>query len=229
LAVSEAYRVANRREQRALFGRRDRGSRSNPTKSSFSWLGQHWLAVVVIAGIAATCGWAFGRQQQGYVTAAGETTAPKHKTTTDPASHVAVSAENFNLHAPPTEARRDKQLQPPKATPSHVTAEQLVTKLATGTNSERHAALTTALRLEIELPPEILVHAYVNDPSDEVRLLAFTTYVDSISNDVDALRAALQDATNNSSSIVQAEAFRRLNELTSFEAAVASIPAQGAP
>ena len=66
---------------------------------------------------------------------------------------------------------------------ARINAEDLATAFTLGTDSERHAALTKALQYDIELPPDLLINAYVNDPSDDVRLLAFTTYIDSQSDD----------------------------------------------
>jgi hypothetical protein len=109
---------------------------------------------------------------------------------------------------------------------AQIDAEDLATAFTIGTDSERHAALTKALQYDIELPPDLLINAYVNDPSDDVRLLAFTTYIDSVSDDVELVRAALQSATNNTSPIVQAEAYRRLDDLARYESGMAAAAAQ---
>ncbi len=108
---------------------------------------------------------------------------------------------------------------------ARINAEDLATALTFGTDTERLAALTKSLQYDIELPADLLINAYVNDPSDDVRLLAFTTYIDSQS-DVEVIRSALRSAMNNTSPIVQAEAQRQFDELTSYEAAVAAAKLQ---
>jgi hypothetical protein len=108
-----------------------------------------------------------------------------------------------------------------------VDAEVLERTLAEGTESERHGALTQALQAGIELPPELLRQTYGSDPSESVRLLAFTTYVDAVSDDRAEVRAALESGAYNGSSAVQAEAHRRLAELEQYERMLVETPPQG--
>jgi hypothetical protein len=62
-----------------------------------------------------------------------------------------------------------------------------------------------------------------------VRLLAFTAYVDSVSDDRAEARLALESGVYNGSSAVQAEAQRRLAELEQYERVLAGTPPQGLP
>jgi hypothetical protein len=110
-----------------------------------------------------------------------------------------------------------------------VDTEFLERTLAEGTESERQAALTQALQAGIELEPEVLRQTYGSDPSESVRLLAFTTYVDTVSDDRAEVRAALQSGASNGSPAVQAEAQRPLAELEQYERAPAETPPQGLP
>jgi hypothetical protein len=110
------------------------------------------------------------------------------------------------------------------SSPGGLDPELLAASLAGGTDAERLAALTTALEYDVELPAERLIAAYENDASDQVRLLAFTTYVDTLATQVDAARAAMQAATGNTSDVVRMEAARRLDELAAYEAQMSLAP-----
>jgi hypothetical protein len=110
-----------------------------------------------------------------------------------------------------------------------VNVEVLTQTLAQGSESERYAALTRVLEAGIDLPPELLRHTYASDPSERVRLLAFTTYVDSVSDDRAGARAALESGASNDSSVVQTEAQRRLAQLEQFERMLAETPPPGLP
>jgi hypothetical protein len=101
--------------------------------------------------------------------------------------------------------------------------------LTEGTESERYAALTEALAAGINLPPELLWQTYASNLSASVRLLAFTTYVDSMSDDRAEVRAALQSAVYDGDSAVRNEAQRRLGELDQYERMLAEARAQGLP
>jgi hypothetical protein len=98
-----------------------------------------------------------------------------------------------------------------------------------GSESERHTALTRLLEAGIDLPVELLQRTYANDPSEAVRLLAFTTYVDSVSDDRAEVRLALESGVYNDSAALQAEAQRRLTELEQYERVLAATPPQGLP
>jgi hypothetical protein len=103
----------------------------------------------------------------------------------------------------------------------------LTRTLADGTESERYAALTQALQAGIDVPAELLQQTYGSDLSASVRLLALEAYVDSVSDDRDQVRVALQSALYDGSSAVQAEAQRRLSELERYESLLAETSPQG--
>jgi hypothetical protein len=109
-----------------------------------------------------------------------------------------------------------------------VDVEVVTRTLAEGSESERYRALTQLLEAGIELPLELLQWTYASDSSETVRLLAFTAYVDSVSDDRAEARFALESGVYNGSSAVQAEAQRRLAELEQYEHVLAEIP-QGLP
>jgi hypothetical protein len=110
-----------------------------------------------------------------------------------------------------------------------VLAEVLTQTLAEGSESERYAALMRLLEAGVDLPPELLRQTYESNPSERVRLLAFSTYVDSVSDRRTEVRAALQSGLYDGSSAVQAEAQRRLAELERFERVLSETPPQGLP
>lgn len=101
--------------------------------------------------------------------------------------------------------------------------------LRQGSDAERQAALARANEAGVELPPALLRQLFESDPSEAVRLLAFTTYLDAVADDPAALRAALESGAYNHSAAVQQEARRRAGEWAALEEAVAATPAQGAP
>lgn len=101
--------------------------------------------------------------------------------------------------------------------------------LRQGSDAERQAALVRASEAGVELPPALLRQLFESDPSEAVRLLAFTTYLDAVADDPAALRAALESGTYNHSAAVQQEARRRASEWASMEDTVAATPVQGAP
>jgi hypothetical protein len=109
-----------------------------------------------------------------------------------------------------------------------VDVEFLERALAEGTETERYAALSQALEAGIDLPPELLRQTYGNDPSERVRLLAFTTHLDMVSDDRTEVRAVVQSGLYGSPAM-QTEAQRRLSELEQYELALAEAPAQGMP
>jgi hypothetical protein len=128
-----------------------------------------------------------------------------------------------------TVAVSDPSCEPADGGADDVDAERLERTLVEGTESERYAALTHALQAGVDLPPALLRQTYGSDPSESVRLLAFTTYVDSVSDDRTEVRAALQSGLYDSSSAMQAEAQRRLAELEQYERALAAASTQRVP
>lgn len=199
------------------------------TNKSFRWIGEHWLGVVVISTLAAVSGWAVGRQHQDNVSGLEkEQFVDQERSAVAP--HPVANSTEYSAEVTDRTTTEGVELDHGSSeTQAHVSLESFATEFSNGTDGERLAALTQALQYGIEIQPQLLIDAYLNDPSEDVRLLAFTTYVDSVSDEVEVVRAALQSATNNTSPIVQAEADRRLAELTNYEAAVAATIAQDAP
>ena len=197
----------------------------SPTKLSVRWIGEHWVGVIVIATLAAASGWTLGRQQDPGVVDVEDRTSSDLGGSPEPPRLMAQSPDQSGVVSDRTQVEPNAPAHESDEAPARINAEDLATALTRGTDSERHAALTKALQYDIALPPDLLINAYVNDPSDEVRLLAFTTYIDSQS-DVEVIRSALRSAMNNTSPIVQAEAQRQFDELTSYEAAVAAAKQQ---
>jgi hypothetical protein len=107
--------------------------------------------------------------------------------------------------------------------------EALHRNLRQGSDAERRAALVRASAAGVELAPPLLRQLFESDPSEAVRLQAFTAYLDAVVDDPAALRAALESGAYNHSVAVQQEARRRAAELAAMEQAVAATPAQGAP
>jgi hypothetical protein len=191
-------------------------------------MGEHWLGVIVVATVAAASGWTLARQHNPGVAHVEDRTSSDLGGSPDPPGLMAQSPDQSSVVSDRTQVESSATAHESDGALARINAEDLATTLTLGTDSERHAALTKALQYDIELPPDLLVNAYVNDPSDDVRLLAFTTYIDSQS-DVEVIRSALRSAMNNTSQIVQAEAQRQFDELTSYEAAVAATALQELP
>jgi hypothetical protein len=112
--------------------------------------------------------------------------------------------------------------------PSAAEQARLLGALREGAESERHAALVAAQQHGVDVPAELLRRTFESATSDSLRMLAFTSYLDEVSGDGEAVRAVLQSASYNQSAAVQAEARRRLAEFERFESARAAIPAQAA-
>lgn len=107
--------------------------------------------------------------------------------------------------------------------------EALQRNLRQGSDAERQAALVQAREAGVDLPPALLRQLFESDPSDAVRLQAFTSYLDAVADDPATLRAALESGSYNHSAAVQQEARRRAREWAEMEDAVAATPAQGTP
>ena len=179
--------------------------------------------------LAAASGWILGRQHNPNVADVEVSPSSDLGELSDPTRLIAQSPDMEGVVTDRTQVEPNATAQESATALARINAEDLATALALGTDSERHAALTKALQYDIEIPPDLLINAYLNDPSDEVRLLAFMTYIDSASRDVEVVRAALQSATNNTSSIVQTEAYKRLDDLARYENGMAAAAAQGIP
>lgn len=99
--------------------------------------------------------------------------------------------------------------------------------LRSGSEDERADALINAVDQGADIPGQVLEGVMDSDSSDRVRLLAFNTYLDSVSSDTEAINAVLEHALANSSGAVQEEARRRMNDFQELLAAQASTPLQG--
>ncbi len=91
--------------------------------------------------------------------------------------------------------------------------------------TQRLAALTQALQSGVDLPPDVLRDAFEAGPS-ALRSLAFAAYIDTVSSDTAAVRAALLDGTYNDDAAVRADASARLIEFRQLEQAIAATPVQ---
>ena len=109
---------------------------------------------------------------------------------------------------------------------SEAEQEQLRRAMVAGTDAERYDALQQLLSAGFEVPAEQLLAMYTADPSEDIRMLAFTTYVDAVSADPAAVHEALLSGTVNSSAAVQAEARARLVEYARYQEMVAETPQQ---
>ena len=203
--------------------------------SAPGWVWHRWFGVAVLVATAGAAGWALG---------------PRPRDARDPAPADIADARVATLsHAPARREPRAAIPSLPDATgdvyPDKTTAasepsgepadgdsgvvdiDALTRTLADGTESERYAALTQALQAGIDVPAELLQQTYGSDLSESVRLLALEAYVDSVSDDRDQVRLALQSALYDGSSAVQAEAQRRLSELERYESLLAETSPQG--
>jgi hypothetical protein len=204
------------------------GSDKNTQPGATSRQGRRGLAgpvrLVMVAIVAAGFGWIAGRLQTAPVASVAKpewraeptAPAPRHATTRIPAPNLEHRVGAAVL--PAADAGGGTSLD-------GLDSELLVARLASGTDAERLAALNTALEYDVELPAERLIDAYEHDASDDVRLLAFTTYIDTLATQVEVARAAMHSATGNASRAVRAEAGRRLDELTAYEAQLTLAPA----
>jgi hypothetical protein len=197
--------------------------------------GRAWrrrLAVAVLAATSGVAGWALGLHGYG-----GRGPVPAGGVDAPVARALSASSVRWADAAMGSIADGSASVDVENAVPGSISCEpsdadavdvEVVKRTLTeGTESERYAALTEALAAGIDLPPELLWQTYVSDLSASVRLLAFTTYVDSMSDDRAEVRAALQSAGYDGDSAVRNEAQRRLGELDQYERMLAEARAQG--
>jgi len=118
---------------------------------------------------------------------------------------------------------------PDAARPDSADRAHLAGTLGVGTEDDQYESLTQALQLGIELPADLLRQAFETGPSERVRLLAFTTYVDGLTSEVESVREALTSGTFSTSAAVQAEARKRLEEFERYQELIAATPPQGDP
>jgi hypothetical protein len=115
------------------------------------------------------------------------------------------------------------------AEPDSSESDRLVIALSNGTEDDRQAAIRRARDQSIDLPAGLLRQTFETDSSESVRVLAFTTYIDTAMSDAESIREALTSGTFNSSAAVQAEARKRLTEFEIYQELVAATPPQGDP
>ncbi len=166
------------------------------------------LAVALVAGAG---GWMLGRLQ---APAAGPVQATFE---TEPA----IATAGPSKHLAAAGAVADPLVETPGFPPYRQYGtpgpDAVIAALQSGDDAARTAALESALAYDIGLPPEVLADVYEHAGDEELRLLAFTTHIDSLATDVEAARSVMQAATGNTSAGVRAEAERRLGELAAYE------------
>lgn len=119
--------------------------------------------------------------------------------------------------------------EPDATEPDSAEPERLIFALRNGTEDDRQAALMRARELSIDLPAGLLRQTFESDSAESVRVIAFTTYLDTATSDTESIREALTSGTFNSSAAVQAEARSRLAEFESYQELIAATPPQGDP
>jgi hypothetical protein len=198
---------------------------------------RHWLGVVALSVASGAAGWALkqpGHDSRVPAPAAiadarvANVTRPSISRVPDAAIRSTVPDVAYQAAIDSAVVDIESSCEPADEDVGVVDATLLERTVAEGTESERQAALTRALQAGIDLPRELLRVTYGSDPSESVRLLAFTTYVDAVSDNRVEVRAALESGAYNDSPAVQAEAQRRLAELDSYERALAETPPQAA-
>jgi hypothetical protein len=210
--------------------------------TTFKRAWHRWFGVAALAVVSGTAGWALGQHRldgRGPATAHMATVhmIDPHVTTVprspqargSGAAGQAFPSETRTVDTDDTVVASESSCEVAAEDTSVVVDMELLERTLTeATESERHTALTDALEAAGgDLPTELLRRIYESDPSESVRLLAFTTYVDSVSDDRTEVRAALQSGLYDGSSAVQVEAQRRLAELEQYERALSEIPPQG--
>jgi hypothetical protein len=114
----------------------------------------------------------------------------------------------------------------PGTAPGGADAGELLRVLRQGSAEQRLAALARADEEGIALPRAELLRLSESDPSEQVRIAAFSTYIGEMSNeDGRTLREALMRALRSPTPAIQQEARMRLEELDEYERV--NPPAQG--
>lgn len=114
----------------------------------------------------------------------------------------------------------------PAAVRTAAPAAGLARLLREGGDADREDAWLSIQQTGALLDATLLRDAFLSEPVERVRLLAFAGYLDALASDGAALRAALQTAVYDQSAAVQADARRRLDELEQLEQAAAATPPQ---
>jgi hypothetical protein len=86
-----------------------------------------------------------------------------------------------------------------------------------GDENARHEGLIAARSEGVAIPDETLSALLESDPSDRIRLLALDRYVEARGESYESVRAALQAALAIPSTVIHAEATRRLASLDELE------------
>lgn len=92
-------------------------------------------------------------------------------------------------------------------------AEQLLQAIQRGSEADRFGGLLQARADGVPVPDDTLKVLFETDASDQVRLLAFETYLEARSGDPATLRTALEAGLYVPSGAIQGEAKKRLEEL----------------
>src|SRR5262245_52043014 len=192
---------------------------------AFQWARHRWVGVAALAVTSGAAGWTLGSAQDARDAAAAEVAdgCAQRVPHTSASSEPNALIEAFADRSPSAPDRVVGQVprEPADEDSAAIDVDLLGQTVIEGTDRERHSALTRALQTGIELPPELLQQTFLSDPSEDVRLLAFTTYVDASSDDRVQVRAILENGVYNDSSAVRAEALRRLEELERYERTLA--------
>lgn len=179
------------------------------------------LGVVAVAALSASAGWAFGHAgRDGPDLAPAALAAPVIAPSgsgllRDDVSASAVHFEADTASCDSGEGEADA-----------VDLEALELTLTYGTGSERYEAFVRALEAGVEIPQGLLWQVYATDLAEDTRLLALTTWADSVAADGAEVRAGLQGAAHDRSPAVRGEAGHRLEELDRYEQMRAEIAAQ---
>lgn len=175
------------------------------------------LAVAIVGGLAGGMLVLLGAPMiQSGTPQASNAPAPASEST----SHLRAAGIATRVPASPATPAGDRQQAPPDD------PDAVVNALRGVDDSQRLAALETALAYDVELPAGLLAELHQQPGSEELRLLAFDRHVDSLATDVESARAAMVSATASDSAAVRAEAYRRLEQLEAYEAMLVSTPAQ---
>lgn len=106
---------------------------------------------------------------------------------------------------------------------------QVLQAIARGSEADRFDGLMAARSSGVALAGDLLKTVFESDASERVRLAAFETYLEGLSGDGSAMRAALSAALYVPNAAIQREARERLDELDSSERIDAATRQTAAP
>lgn len=225
-----------------------RGSRLVASKapSRFRTTGGERFVLVVLVAVSGTVGWAASSLWHGFrhvtvraVEPAAVSVEPQPSGTpaAPPQSDTMLADGYLSIHTDTAPVSPESRAEPTPlafgglddAQPDPADQAHVIRAFWGGTEDDQYDALTQALQLGIDLPADLLRQAFETGPSERVRLLAFTTYLDGTTSDVESVREALVSGTVNTSAAVQAEARKRLEEFERYQEMIAATPPQGDP